>query len=372
MNAPQNQNQQEKKAVPLESMLLSPPQARQADMFSPASMSMSRSNSQSTIVPSAIPKVSQGQGQSLPLSPPISPQRQKEDVIGADEGLRDPPLFPREASDLSAASVPLFPTNQSRRETIERHIAAGGVCKEEDYDLILEACSQTKFSSQVGVAFKKDPVAWYRQSLRDITHYVNLDAKRKNAPTLKAKPKTPMLRRLAPALEGGVRKPIRLARTPKTPKPKPSPPQDLFGMYTWAAKEQTPKAPKQVTSRDDIDYNSLQDFCPPTSNLGNNAKALKADWKGQVLDLSDDPDRHMLHEAEVNLAATLRLSCAVYLSSKRRIFIARVQCGMRGKEFRKTDAQQACKIDVNKASKLWTAFEKVGWFDNRHFAGKVI
>jgi len=34
-----------------------------------------------------------------------------------------------------------------------------------------------------------------------------------------------------------------------------------------------------------------------------------------------------------------------------------------GKEFRKTDAQQACKIDVNKASKLWSAFDKVGWLD---------
>ena len=32
-----------------------------------------------------------------------------------------------------------------------------------------------------------------------------------------------------------------------------------------------------------------------------------------------------------------------------------------GNEFKKTNAQQACKIDVNKASKLWTAFENVGW-----------
>jgi predicted DNA-binding ribbon-helix-helix protein len=94
---------------------------------------------------------------------------------------------------------------------------------------------------------------------------------------------------------------------------------------------------------------------------------LKADWKGQVLDLSADPDKHLLHEAEVNLAATLRLSCAVYLSSKRRIFMARVACLSRGKDFRKTDAQQACKIDVNKASKLWQSFDKVGWFNPDYF-----
>ncbi|KAJ5126228.1 hypothetical protein N7526_008405 [Penicillium atrosanguineum] len=101
---------------------------------------------------------------------------------------------------------------------------------------------------------------------------------------------------------------------------------------------------------------------PPLDTLGGNAKALKADWKGQMLDLSNDPDRHLLSPAELNLASTLRLSCATYLCSKRRIFEARVRALGVGKEFRKTDAQQACKIDVNKASKLWTAYERVGWF----------
>jgi hypothetical protein len=86
-----------------------------------------------------------------------------------------------------------------------------------------------------------------------------------------------------------------------------------------------------------------------------------------MLDLSNDPDRPLLAQNELSLAATLRLSCAIYLSSKRRIFEARVKALKIGKEFRKTDAQQACKIDVNKASKLWTAYERVGLFDNKHF-----
>ena len=128
------------------------------------------------------------------------------------------------------------------------------------------------------------------------------------------------------------------------------------------------KAPRALgTNRDDTDYNSLEDLSPPVSTLGSNAKALKADWKGQMLDLSNDPDRHLLSSAEVNLAATLRLSCATYLCSKRRIFEARVRALNVGKEFRKTDAQQACKIDVNKASKLWTAYDRVGWFKPEHF-----
>ncbi|KAF2398185.1 hypothetical protein EJ06DRAFT_454274, partial [Trichodelitschia bisporula] len=117
--------------------------------------------------------------------------------------------------------------------------------------------------------------------------------------------------------------------------------------------------------RDDVDYNSLKDYAPPVGVL--HPRALKADWKGQALDLSSDPDRGLLVDAEVNLAATLRLSCATYLCSKRRIFMSRVDALRIGKDFRKTDAQQACKIDVNKASKLWTAFERQGWFEPRWF-----
>ncbi len=39
-----------------------------------------------------------------------------------------------------------------------------------------------------------------------------------------------------------------------------------------------------------------------------------------------------------------------------------------GKDFKKTNSQQACKIDVNKASKLLEVFNKVGWFEKRHFS----
>jgi hypothetical protein len=75
----------------------------------------------------------------------------------------------------------------------------------------------------------------------------------------------------------------------------------------------------------------------------------------------------MLHEAEVNLASSLRLNCATYLTTKRRIFEGLLIKLKRGEQFRKTDSQQCTRIDVNKASKLWTAFEKVGWFDPKHF-----
>jgi hypothetical protein len=106
---------------------------------------------------------------------------------------------------------------------------------------------------------------------------------------------------------------------------------------------------------------------PPVETL-NGLKPLKAEWKGNALDLSYDPQRHLLHPSELNLASTLRLSCASYLTSKRRIFQDKVERAKQGKEFRKTDAQKACRIDVNKASKLWAAYEKVGWLDRKHIA----
>lgn len=150
---------------------------------------------------------------------------------------------------------------------------------------------------------------------------------------------------------------------------KSSPQERLIGNGA-KGRSATPESRASGTKRpEDVDYRALPDYSPPTSTLPpGNPKSLKADWaSNQVFNLSHDPDRAMLHEAELNLAATLRLSCATYLCSKRRIFEARLHALRIGKEFRKTDAQQACKIDVNKASRLWMAYDKVGWFDPRYF-----
>jgi hypothetical protein len=121
------------------------------------------------------------------------------------------------------------------------------------------------------------------------------------------------------------------------------------------------------STREDKDFNALPDYSPPLDTLPNRPNSLKVEWKGAPIDLRDDPYRHLLHDDELILAANLRLDCATYLTSKRRIFMARIECLRIRKEFRKTDSQQACKIDVNKASKLWAAFEKVGWLKKEHF-----
>ncbi|KAG5518871.1 hypothetical protein PMAC_002402 [Pneumocystis sp. 'macacae'] len=112
-------------------------------------------------------------------------------------------------------------------------------------------------------------------------------------------------------------------------------------------------------------YEQLPDFCPPTSTLDkiNHPRPLRAEWKGIPLDLSNDPHVGELHPAEVYLASQLRLPAMVYLDNKRRIFAeyhARKEAGL---GFRRTDAQRCARIDVNKASRLWQAFERVGWLD---------
>ncbi|KAF9577616.1 hypothetical protein BGW38_007072 [Lunasporangiospora selenospora] len=70
-------------------------------------------------------------------------------------------------------------------------------------------------------------------------------------------------------------------------------------------------------------------------------------WKGQPLSVVGKPGYELLHEHERKIASTLRLSPAHPRGPK--------------KQFRKSDAQKLCRIDVNKTSQLWEVFAKLGW-----------
>lgn len=125
------------------------------------------------------------------------------------------------------------------------------------------------------------------------------------------------------------------------------------------------KAPQYVPN---LSWERLPDYCPPVDSLpADNIKCLKVEWKGSQMDLSDDPLRNRLHPAELILAQVLRLPCDLYLDSKRRFFLEKVHRLKSDLPFRRTDAQKACRIDVNKASRLYAAFEKVGWLKDTHF-----
>ena len=137
-----------------------------------------------------------------------------------------------------------------------------------------------------------------------------------------------------------------------------------------------PKSPPPLRSSgsgplpSDTDFQSLPDYSPPLTTLpnGNPEHVFVADKLfNQHIDLSADPDRHLLHQAEIFLAQKLRLTCASYLCTKRRIFRGLVESMRNGKEYKKSYAQNACKVDARKTRNLFAAFESVGWFDAKYF-----
>jgi len=301
-------------------------------------------------------------------SPPISPydrNSQKENMECSGEGdVRDPQLFVH-ASPI-AADEPLFPradsVDRDAQNVISQHMnseeyfALKAKPEREEYELTVS------FVSNVFQSYQKNPLAWFNQERRYDQQYGKPSGVQKR----------PALKKLAPAPSSGQRiKKVAVPRVPRVPRaPKRTPQTRVYDSFDTVQMPASvsPRPPRPAANRDDTDYNALPDYSPPLDTLPKgNSKILKAEWKGQMLDLSNDVDRHLLHEAELNLASTLRLSCATYLCSKRRIFQARIEALRKKKEFRKTDAQQACKIDDNKASKLWQAYEKVGWFKPEYF-----
>ena len=119
----------------------------------------------------------------------------------------------------------------------------------------------------------------------------------------------------------------------------------------------------------DVPYDSIPDYAPPISTLPtDNNDILQIEWHQKSnIDLSNDPDRQLLHEAELKLATTLDLSCAKYLYTKRLIFQARFEALKEGRRFGYSDSRNAAKIAAHKAGKLYGAWSKAGWFDKKYF-----
>lgn len=147
-----------------------------------------------------------------------------------------------------------------------------------------------------------------------------------------------------------------------------TPTPDELEMVT-PRKKKTKPAPLLALQQQALIDESIPDYSPDAFATlpANNTKCLKIEWKGQPMDLSLDANLDKLHPAEAVLALILRLPVFVYLDSKRRMFFEKVQRMKHGKQFRRTDAQKACRIDVNKALRLFAAFEKVGWLNDELF-----
>lgn len=156
---------------------------------------------------------------------------------------------------------------------------------------------------------------------------------------------------------------------PKRRAPKPrqysESPQASFATADHQTKHKR-AAPTKKVEDEGTDWRHLPDYSPSTATLGH-GKSLKVSWKGTPIDGRGKPDADQLHEQELTIANVLRLDPSAYLAQKRKIFVARLQAIKDHRNFTKTAAQTACKMDVNKASQLWEAFDRVGWFDEEHF-----
>ncbi|KAF3055214.1 SWIRM domain-containing protein FUN19 [Daldinia childiae] len=320
-----------------------------------------------------------------PISPPISPATKTDDhsvnpASSTSITVQDPILYPPQDVTRSPQQQPLFSQDDSIdvRRIVDEHVnvrPAGlfgntSPPKREDYELILY------FNSQVLNIYQRDPKAWLKRE-RELLLADRRAGARNNQFKLQPKP-------ILPAKLPQIRKETQRAKTAKpakvvkatqsntaAPRPIRSYPTTNPGQSANRPPSATPDpSPRRAVApnREDKDFASLPNYCPPLNSLPERSNSLKVDWKGTPIDLSNDPHRYLLHPDEITLAANLRLDCATYLTSKRRMFIRRRECLKMGKEFRKTDAQQACKIDVNKASKLWTAFDKVGWLEKTWMA----
>ncbi|KAK7740816.1 hypothetical protein SLS62_011020 [Diatrype stigma] len=346
------------------SNLMSPPEPPRLESF------LQENNMKGIVATSDVRRVP---GPIPPLSPPISPATKAADhmarstISTSRSPARDPILYPAHDITGSPHQQPLFIHDDSQdiQRIVDDHLVARPASlftsttppRPEHYELMLS------FKSDVMKKYNEDPKGWLLRERAQLIADRKASARRnhfKLQPILPAKPQP--IRTHAQR----VVKPAKVSKNVSPPRPIRS---NLPAAPSISVAHRVSPAPDQSSrrmvapNREDKDFESLPNYCPPTSSLPNKPNSLKVDWKGAPIDLSGDAHRHLLHPDEVSLAANLRLDCATYLTSKRRMFIRRLECLRVGKEFRKTDAQQACKIDVNKASKLWTAFEKVGWLD---------
>lgn len=356
------------------SNLMSPPELPPYESFNSSSP------------PSAKPvnNVKSRPGPNAPLSPPVSPFTKASHAIGPLDTVqpdnKDVILYPLADNSMSPPPAPLFNHTLESIETIadtdrlvDEHIASRPASlfrevqppRREEYKLALY------FRSDVMSKFNQNPRGWLsqeRELLRADRKHTSLSRPIHRLPTIlpASKPAAPRLPMIKPVIPSANR--VEKIRSPKMkiqtqpPRPIRATPAPGRGTIRVSATPE-PRTRTVAPNREDKDFNSLPDYCPPLDSLPPKPNSLKVDWKGNALDLSKDPHAKLLHPDELHLAAGLRLDCATYLTSKRRIFMRRLECAKIPKEFRKTDAQQACKIDVNKASKLWTAYEKVGWLD---------
>lgn len=322
-------------------------------------------------------------GSQQPPSPPISPLTKNSngdnavthDANAATHDVKDPILFPEEPN---SPAKPLFERQLSpeAQNVVSGHIEArkatplpAGVRtpKREDYELVY------LFKEVAWTNFFQSPRARQLAWLQRERAQLKMDAKARSGGKAKQvgrlTKEKPLLARptsLPMTSPSVVESATRPRSASKIVKPAGSRPVRVKSSKACISAAPQPEK-KRTTTQADQDFNSIPDYCPPLTTLTSTnvmkippvTTSTPREFEKHELHLLP-----LLHPDEQELACNLRLDPATYLTSKRRIFVARLRHFHEGKIFRKTHAQMACKIDVNKASKLHAAFDSVQWLDD--------
>lgn len=339
-----------------------------------------------------------------PPSPPVSPLKKASNQIqttSAGGDVKDPILYPEEFMS------PVQPLFDSRRRSVEaiditRHMDARrikplkhGVRTPERLDYENFAYVVTAWSGAYArlqtdaqrAAYQKAELAQVKldDRARMAARLASRTAKQyaiSNHKPLKAKPHrafTTVKDMVVSAT--GPRSPTKVTKSGRQttkPRAKTSP----------AADDKKSKSTKTQTV--DIDYDHIPDYCPPRDILGAKKMTIPSVTNPRPFEDAELPLLGLLHPQEQELARNLRIGPATYLTTKRRIFVDRLYFYYFEKEvqeeqeaestrdkpyvkdFKKTHAQHAGKIDVNKSSKLHEAFDSVGWFDRKWCEGHAM
>lgn len=370
------------------SNLMSPPELKPHDIFTHGDDAASAA----TTTPQAEGK---GKEKAKPMiSPPESPGIASFNYPSTTAvTTRDPILYPSSQAFSASTAPPLFTQAKQDRlhedvgmrveEAVEKHMRENPrylfevLPAKEDYELAAAVC----LVSKLGECYNTDQGRWCRQQreLLKADNRARANRRQREKQELRAslaarldKHPAPIRHRASPPVNDEIRvsnkalKPHRPSRVTKPASAEPKPRR--LSNDTPSKPASSPRStPDASTSADGKDrhFSSFPDYSPPLNTLPDKPSYYKVEWKGPPSDLTDDPYRHLLHPREIPLAETLKLDGALYLAAKRRFFIRRLECARIRKPFRKTDAQQACRIDVNKASRLWTVYDRVGWLDER-------
>lgn len=305
----------------INSLLMSPPEMERYDSFaraSPKASKPTKNDFRPALYNLPSPPVS-------PNTPTISP------ALNRPIPVSDPILYPpADVASVTSSQTPLFEEDitYADQRVVNEHIAA----RASDKTQFLVASPPAREEYLLALAFKSQVMKKYNSNrrqwmMREKNQLREDQAQRRDRYSFVNSHK-PIA--IAPArTPPGTRGVKTVNSTKAAPKPR--------AIKTSAPRDGTP--PTKNPNREDKDFQLLPDYSPPVSTLPNKPNSLKVEWKGAPVNLDSDPFRNLLHDDEAMLAGYLRLDCATYLTTKRRIFIGLITSLQKGKEFKKTHAQ---------------------------------